>query len=75
MAEQTDAEKELDLAWFVALEELRTTALMGENTSDRVEAAKAIISYCIALGQSINAPYMPTDRPKVEEDDDEDDDE
>jgi len=72
VADKTDAEKELDLSWFVAMEELRTTALMGENTDDRVEAAKAIISYCIALGQSINQPYMPTDRPKVEDDDDDD---
>lgn len=70
--EKTDAEKDLDIAWFTAIEELRTTALMGENTADRVNAAKGILNFCIAMGQSINSPYMPTARPTVEGEDEDD---
>jgi len=70
--EPTDAEKELSIAWFIAMEELRSTALLSETTVDRIRASEALLNYCIALGQSINTPFMPSERPKAEETDDDD---
>lgn len=66
-------EEELAQAWFFAIEELASTALTGEHTSDRIKASEVILQYCISLGQSINEPYMPKSRPKRGSGEDSDD--
>jgi hypothetical protein len=69
----TDAGKELARAWFAAFEDLYSTVMLSESTADRIRAAEVILNYCVALGQSINTPYMPQSRPPEDEDAEEDD--
>lgn len=69
----TDAEKELSAAWYAAVEDLKLICLISDSQADRIKAAETILDFCIAMGQSINRPFMPEMQKKEFEDTDEDD--
>lgn len=77
----TDTGQELlEKVWFDTIENLAEILMYESNPSARVEAGEVLVKYFIALGQSVNAPFMPNEdiRPDPlasnNDDDDEDDD-
>lgn len=73
-----DTGKELlDKIWFDTMDSLLEILVFESNPSARVEAGDVLVKYFIALGQSVNEPYLPDEDPRpdsVTTDDDEDDD-
>lgn len=64
----------LSYVWFCTMSELHTI-LHGDDAANRLKAADLLLKYYTAMGQSINLPYIPVERPEVDMDDLEEDDE
>lgn len=69
---KTQAQVELEGAWFDAIESLRASTQFGGD-KERILASGKILDYCIAMGQSINEPFLPTGERPPDEDSDDDD--
>lgn len=60
----------LSTVWFDTIIELREMVILSEDSKVRLAAADILMRYFVSLGQSINAPFVPTERPEIEDDDD-----
>lgn len=60
----------LEAAWWEAVEELRCIIMTCDNTQDRITACDVLLGYTSRMNQGLNAPFIPQDRPELEEDED-----
>jgi hypothetical protein len=61
----------LDKVWFDTIDALREVIVMSDDATKRIEAADTLLRYFVAMGQSINAPYVPEERYNIEDEEDE----
>jgi hypothetical protein len=62
----------LDKVWFDTIDALQDVVLLSDDISKRIEAADVLLRYFVAMGQSINAPYVPDERYQTDDEDDDD---
>jgi hypothetical protein len=66
-------EEVLEAAWWEAIDELRAVIAVSDNTADRITACDVLLSYTARMNQGLNAPFIPKERPELEEDEDDGD--
>lgn len=62
----------LEDLWWTTMDELYDIVSMSENVSHRIEAADTILRYFVSMNTGIHEPFVPKQRPHVEDDDDDD---
>jgi hypothetical protein len=68
--ERTDAQRTLEVAWYAVVMELTDIVMDSESTESKIAAGDVLLKYFIAMGQSINEPFLPKGEFTPEEDDD-----
>lgn len=70
--ERSDGYDLLDRAWFETIEDLAYIISTQDDPQVRIKAADVLLRYFVAMGQSINAPFVPANRPDLDDEDDDD---
>lgn len=70
---ESEGIKKLESVWWLTIEELEEMVVLDGDPKTRLQAAEILLRYFIAMGQSINAPFIPETEPDDEEEDDDDD--